>query len=448
MAKLWEKGYEFDTLIEQFTVGNDPILDKDLIYYDCIGSIAHAHMLMRIGILTHDEFESLKEALKKIIKLAENEKFAIQQTDEDVHTAVENQLVEWLGELGQKIHTARSRNDQILVDMRLYIKDQILDLMHEALSLCNTLLTNADKYKDIPVAGRTHFQKAMPSSIGLLFCAYAESLLDDMNVLKNAYEIVDQSPLGSAASYGVIIPLDRQHVSDLLGFNRVQNNVLYVNNSRGKIESIVLHALTQIMIDLSKVSTDLIIFSAPEFNYFTLAQEMCSGSSLMPQKRNPCGLELVRAKSATVMGYLQQVLTIIRGLPSGYNRDFQETKEPIMHGFSIVLASLRVCAHTIEHSTVNKESCLKSFSQELFATDYVLKLVQEGEPFRQAYKKVAQNPQSVPLEDPELSITAKTHLGASGNLGIAMLQTICKEYSLWTNNEQSQYHQALNKLVT
>jgi argininosuccinate lyase len=448
MAKLWEKGYKFDDLIEQFTVGNDPILDKDLIYYDCMGSIAHAHMLMHIGILTHDEFESLKKALKKIIEQSKSGQFVIRQTDEDVHTAVETQLVEWLGELGQKIHTARSRNDQIVLDLRLYMKDQILNVLQETISLCNVLLTNADRYKDIPLAGRTHFQKAMPSSVGLLFCAYAESLLDNMSVLKNAYDLVNQSPLGSAASYGVIIPIDRQHVSDLLGFNHVQNNVLYVNNSRGKIESIVLHALTQIMIDLSKVSTDLIIFSAPEFNYFTIAQEMCSGSSLMPQKHNPCGLELVRAKSATMMSYLQQVLTIIRGLPSGYNRDFQETKEPIMHGFSIVLTSLQVCAHTIEHSTVNKESCLNSFSQELFATDYVLKLVQEGEPFRQAYKKVAQNPQNVPLENPELSITAKTHVGAPGNLGIPMLQTMCKEYLLWTNNEQSQYHHILDKLVT
>lgn len=448
MAKLWEKGYQLDSLIEKFTVGNDPILDKNLVYYDCVGSIAHAHMLMKIGIVKDSEFDALKEALKTIINLNSEGKFLIQHNDEDVHTAVENKLVELLGELGKKIHTARSRNDQVLVDMRLYMKDQLLDCIQECLRFINVLLESAEKYKTVAIPGRTHFQKAMPSSVGLLFCAYAESLLDDVILLQNAYFLVNQSPLGSAASYGVMLPIDRKHVADLLGFDRVQNNVLYVNNSRGKIESIVLHALVQVMIDLSKVSTDLIIFSSPEFNYFAIPQELCSGSSLMPQKRNPCGLELVRAKSATILSYLQQVLTVIRALPSGYNRDFQETKEPLMQGFSTVIDSVRVCEHTIAHITVNKDSCLKSFSQELFATDYALKLVQDGEPFRQAYKKVAQSLETVPFENPEENIARKTHQGASGNLGIPMLYEQCKNYETWAHDEKKKYHQALEKLLS
>jgi argininosuccinate lyase len=447
MAKLWQKGYELDALIEKFTVGNDPILDKDLIYYDCIGSIAHAHMLMKIGILKQSEFDALKKTLLEIIECSNQGAFAISQEDEDVHTSVENYLTSKLGELGQKIHTARSRNDQVLLDLRLYMKDQLLATAQECIKLCTILLESAQRYQHVPLPGRTHFQKAMPSSVGLLFGAYAESLLDSLSVLHNAYALVNQSPLGSAASYGVILPLDRQHVADLLGFDRVQNNVLYVNNSRGKIESIVLHALTQIMVDLSKVSTDLIIFSAPEFNYFTIPQELCSGSSLMPQKRNPCGLELVRAKSATVISYLQQVLTIIRGLPSGYNRDFQETKEPLMRGFSTVRDSIGVCSHTIDQIQINEEACLKPFTAELFATDYVLKLVQQGESFRAAYRKVAQSIDTVPLEDPRENIASKMHQGAPGNLGLSMVQESCQSYLTWADDELLKFHQCIDKLL-
>lgn len=447
MAKLWQKNYQLDQLVEQFTVGNDPILDKQLIMYDCIGSIAHAHMLMGIGILTKEEYLQLKKNLKDIIKQAEQKQFFIKQEDEDVHTAVENFLTKQLGDLGKKIHTARSRNDQVALDLRLYMRDELLGIVQELIILCEKLVALAQSSKDIPMPGRTHFQRAMPSSWGLFFGAYAESFLDTITLLQNAYALVNQSPLGSAAGYGVVLPIDRQEVADLLGFEKVQNNVVYVSNSRGKVESIVLHALAQIMIDLSKLSTDLIIFSAPEFGYVEIPQELCSGSSLMPQKRNPCGLELVRAKSATVISNLMQTLMIIRALPSGYNRDFQETKQPLMDSVAITHDAVRICNLTIAQLKINADICIEAFSNELFATDHVLRLVQKGMFFREAYKKVGLAPELVPMEDPVVNIQQKTHQGASGNLNLEISNKKCAEYLAWMQHEQSLYQKAINQLL-
>ena len=300
MAKLWEKGCKVDFLIEEFTVGKDYLLDKALVKADIAGSMAHAQMLAKIGILKKGELEELKTALKEVLKLDREGKFAINPEDEDVHTAVENYLTKKLGDTGKKIHTARSRNDQVLVDLRLYTKEKLLHLEDELLLLATALLELAEKNKDIPMPGRTHTQLAMASSVGLWAGAYAESLLDDLKLIEQAYELSDQCPLGSAASYGVSLPIDRQMTSDLLGFAKVQNNVLYANNSRGKVEGIVLSALSQVMADLSKMASDLILFTIPELDYFDLPDELCTGSSLMPNKKNPDMLELVRAKSNSV----------------------------------------------------------------------------------------------------------------------------------------------------
>jgi argininosuccinate lyase len=447
MSKLWHKGYQLDQLIERFTVGDDPVLDKQLIVYDCIGSIAHAHMLMSIGIISKQEFKQLQKKLLEVIRLAELERFSIEQSDEDVHTAVENYLTSHLGDVGKKLHTARSRNDQIALDMRLYMRDKLLELTEEVIVLCEKLLEAAESSKAVPIPGRTHFQRAMPSSFGLFFGAYAESLLDTVTILQNAYKLVNQSPLGSAAGYGVALPIDRQEVAQLLGCAQVQNNVVYASMSRGKIESIVLHALAQIMIDLSKLSTDVIIFSAPEFGYISIPQELCSGSSLMPQKRNPCGLELVRAKSATVMSNLMQTLMIIRALPSGYNRDYQETKQPLMESFGITRDSVRIAAHTVAHLTINTQVCIDSFSNELFATDCVMRLVQQGVPFRQAYQQVALAPATVQREDPVKNIAEKKHQGASGNLQLALSIQKCGEYHAWVEHERALYQKAIKHLL-
>lgn len=440
--KLWDKGYKLDQLIEKFMTGDDPALDHALIIYDCLGSIAHAKMLEKIEVLTLKECEQLTGALQDIINLAKEDKFVIQFQDEDVHTAIENALITKLGDLGKKLHTARSRNDQILLDMRLYSKDWLINITHEVLNVCEVLCHFAKKYQDVPMPGRTHFQRAMPSSMGLWAGAFSESLLDNIELLKTAYWLVDQCPLGSAASYGVSLDIDRQYIADLLGFRAVQNNVLYANNSRGKFESIILSTLVQIMNDLSKISTDIIIFCAPEFGYLALPEKFCPGSSLMPQKRNPCPLELIRAKSAVLQGMFFQVLELIRTLPSGYNRDFQETKRPLMQGFELTLMSLKVFGAIFSELQVNEEQCIGSFTTELFATDKVLSLVKEGIPFRDAYKQVAYNLNLVTLSDPKANILSKTHQGASGNLGLEFsFQKIqeCRQWIVGLTTELGSY---------
>lgn len=447
MSKLWDKGYAVDTLIEKFTVGEDFILDKNLIFYDCIGSIAHAQMLQSIGILKTEEYTALKNELQHIIASAKKGTFTISPDQEDVHTAIENHLTNVLGEAGKKIHTCRSRNDQVLVDLRMYMRDQLLTIMTDILQLCTQLTTQAQKYEFVPLVGRTHFQKAMLSSCGVLFGAYAESLLDNFELLKNAYALINQCPLGSGASYGVTLHIDRQLTSDLLGFKKVQNNVLYANNSRGKMESIVMHTYTQIMIDLSKIATDLILFSSPEFGYFSLPSSLCSGSSLMPQKKNPCGLELIRAKSGTVLSSMMQVLTIIRGLPSGYNRDFQETKKPLMESCNLTSESLRVCAFTIQNIIINQDSCYNAITPEVYATDEALRATEKGIPFRDIYKKIGTNLDAIALEDPIRNLTSKKHLGAPGNLGLNYLADNITQSMKWVKKTKENLIMKIEKLL-
>jgi argininosuccinate lyase len=447
MKKLWDKGYSLAQEIEHFTVGDDAQLDQELIIYDCLGSIAHAYMLSTIGILQKDEYEKIHACLQEIIDKSRAKTFVLTTADEDVHTAVENYMCQRLGDIGKKIHAARSRNDQVMLDLRLFMREQLFQIMNDALELAESLLACARKYHKVPIPGRTHFQRAMPSSVGLWAAAFAESLLDDVNLLKQSYDLINQSPLGSAAAYGVNLPIDRQLVADVLGFSQVQNNVLYVSNSRGKYESIVIHAITQVMTDLSKIAADLMIFSCPEFGYVEIPAELCTGSSLMPQKKNPCGLELVRAKTATVISYLLQTIEIIRGLPSGYNRDFQETKRPLIHSFHTVHEALVVMRLTIDKLVVNEKVCRDAMTRDLFATDYALQLVQEGVPFRDAYRTVAAHGDTIPFPDPVENIMAKKHRGATGNLGLELSDKKVHEFSNWLHDEQERIHKVIDKLL-
>jgi len=326
--KLWENGggVGLHEKVEEFTAGEDVKLDQRLVEWDVVGSIAHATMLNKIGILTESELMDLKRALINVIDLNEKGKFIIELKDEDIHTKIENFLTENLGNVGKKIHTGRSRNDQVQVDLRLYTKEKLLKIQINLLNLCKELTRFAEKNKWVPMPGYTHFQKAMPSSVGLWAMAYAESLLDDLRILKTAYSINDQNPLGSAAGYGVPLDLDRDLTTRLLGFESLQNNVLYVQNSRGKIESIVISALSQIMIDLSRLCNDVILYSTEEFGFFNIGDKFRTGSSIMPKKRNPDILELVRGKMSTVVSSFTQVVDIIKNLPSGYHRDIQEAR--------------------------------------------------------------------------------------------------------------------------
>ncbi|MCX6799283.1 MAG: argininosuccinate lyase, partial [Candidatus Diapherotrites archaeon] len=319
--KVWQKGnLRLDKRIEAFTVGSDPQLDQRLVKQDCLASVAHAKMLSTVGILTPPEFKKLRKELLQIIKLNEKGKFVIAVADEDVHSKVENTLTAKLGALGKKLHTGRSRNDQVLVDLRLYTKEQLLATEEAVLELCGALVALAKKNEFAPMPGYTHMQRAMPSSVGLWAGAFAEALLDDLQLLKAAYALSDQCPLGSAAGYGASIKLNRALAAKLLGFKKVQNNNLYVQNSRGKIEAAVLFALCEAMLSLNKLATDMMLFSTKEFGFVSLPQEFCTGSSIMPQKQNPDVLELVRGKSSAMLSHLNQTIGIISNLPSGYNR--------------------------------------------------------------------------------------------------------------------------------
>lgn len=423
--KLWQKNYQLNKEIEKFTVGNDYLLDKNLIKYDVYGSIAHAIMLNKIGILSKDELTKLKKTLIEILKLSQKDKFEIKLEDEDVHTAIENYLTKKLGDLGKKIHTARSRNDQVLVDLRLYSKEKLHEVQKLVLELANSLIYVGEKHKEVPMPGYTHSRKAMPSSVGLFFGSFAEALIDDLELLEETYELNDQSPLGSGAGYGLPLNIDRQLVADLLGFKKVQNNALYVQNSRGKFESIIIFALSAIMNDLARLSNDLVLFSMDEFGFFKLPDEFCTGSSIMPQKKNPDVFELTRAKAAKVDSNFYLVKSIISKLQSGYNRDLQLTKEPLMDSFDITISTLKIFALAIKNLQVNKEKCISACTKEIFAAEHAYELVKKGVAFRDAYQKVAKNiKQQKVLSKKELFayVKSKKHIGATGNLGLEKIK--------------------------
>jgi argininosuccinate lyase len=418
MSKLWDKGYELDRLIEQYTVGEDPLLDRSLVAADCLASMAHAAMLARIGVLDPQELAGLQRELAAIPELLASGEFRITVQDEDCHTAIENHLVARLGEAGKKIHTGRSRNDQVIAALRLYARSFLLEFEAACLELAASLVSFARRHEGVPMPGRTHLQIAMPSSVGLWAGAFAEELLDDLLLLDTAYSLNDACPLGSAASYGVPLALDREAVAQALGFSRVQNNVLYVNNSRGKVEAVILEAVEQVMLTLSKLAQDLILFSLPEFGYFGLPAELFAGSSIMPQKKNPCMLELLRAKTATVGAWCSQVKAIARALPSGYNRDFQETKGPFLRGLETGLASVRMVRLVVERLEVHESRLAEAFVPEIYATDRALELVAGGMGFRDAYREVGRNLDRLEAGDPYQAIRSRRYPGSTGNLNL------------------------------
>jgi argininosuccinate lyase len=447
MAKLWEKTYSLHVLIEAFTVGEDPLLDARLVNADCVASMAHAAMLRKIGILTAAEQEALHAELARIIGQNGRGEFAIRRSDEDAHTAIENSLVAALGDAGKKIHTGRSRNDQVLAALRLWTRGFLLVFHRAGLALAGRLLDFAEAHAKAPMPGRTHMQTAMPSSVGLWASAWAEELLDDLSLSRNAFALLDCCPLGSAASYGVPLPLDREMVADLLGFSRVQNNVLYANNSRGKFESIALEAVEHTALTLSRVAQDLILFSLPEFGYFTLPPELCSGSSIMPQKQNPDALELVRARSAAISACLLSMKSVLRALPSGYNRDLQETKGPYFRGCEDGLACVRIMELTVEKIVVNEPALLAAFKPEIFATDRALQLASEGIPFRDAYREVGRSLDSLGAQDPVMAIARRTSTGTPGNLRLDVPRAAAAREAQWLQDTEGGKRECISRLA-
>ncbi len=418
MSKLWQKDYSLDSLMEEFTVGNDYILDQELVIADCLASIAHARGLHEIGILDDEELTVLTQGLAEIIGLRQQKAFPITLENEDCHTAIESYLTEHYGEVGKKIHTGRSRNDQVQTALRLWMREYALKLCNITGDLCEQLLSFAAEHAEVPMPGRTHMQIAMPSSVGLWAAAYAEELYDEAQHLMHLSWTLDQSPLGSAASYGVPLPLDRQFTAEQMGFTRVQNNVLYANNSRGKFEAMLLDGCEYIALTLSKLAQDLMLFTLPEFGYFSLPRELCTGSSIMPQKKNPDGLELARSRSALVSSASIRVKSIIRSLPSGYNRDFQDTKEPLLQGTKAIWQLVQIFSRMVGGLTVHKEALIAACTPELYATDIVLQQVAEGKNFRDTYKEVGLHLDQVAKLDPIATLSSRTSLGTTGNLGL------------------------------
>ena len=389
MTKLWEKGVGFDKKIESFTVGNDNNLDQILLPYDCEASIAHVKMLNKMKYLNDNESDKLIKELNFILEESKSGNFKIKKSHEDCHTAIEDHLVNTCGDSGKKIHTARSRNDQVLTALRLYYRESIDDVKKLLIDLIKSLELFSDKNGKIQFPGYTHMQKAMPSSVQLWSNAYIESMNDDLKLLQTAYALINQSPLGSGAGFGVPINIDRKFLAKELKFDSVQDNPIYCQLSRGKFELYIINIFTQIMFSINRIASDIVLFCTDEFKFFSLPDEFCSGSSIMPNKRNPDVLELLRGSYSILIGYQSQIQSLSQNLISGYNRDIQLSKEPTMRSFDLIKNCLDINTLVISGLIVNEENCKKAMTDELFATEQAYNMVKEGIPFRQAYRKIA-----------------------------------------------------------
>ena len=434
-------------MMEHFTVRNDYIYDEELVVSDAIGSAAHAKGLNKIGILSDEECRNLLAGLDRIVQLRQSDSFPITVSDEDCHTAIEGFLTNELGDAGKKIHTGRSRNDQVQTALRIYMREAALKLSSVSLGLSASLINLAEQNKDVPMPGRTHMQIAMPSSVALWALSFSEEILEETGMLLSLYDVIDQSPLGSAASYGVTLPLDREYTASLMGFRKVQNNVLYANNSRGKFEAFFLDHAEYIALTISKLAQDLMLFTLPEFGYFSLPRELCTGSSIMPQKKNPDGLELARSRTSLIGSCSMRVKSIIRALPSGYNRDFQDTKEPFIEGFRSALELVMITDEMIQGLEVHPDNLIAACTPELYATDRVMEKVLSGGNFRDSYKDVGLNLDKVQGEDPVASLGKRTSVGTAGNLMIEKDEAWLAELSERVEGEMGRLSSIYSSLI-
>lgn len=412
--KLWEKNFEVNKEIERFTVGRDRELDLYLAKYDVLGSMAHITMLESIGLLKKEELTVLLAELKKIYKLAEDGKFVIEDGVEDVHSQVELMLTDKLGDIGKKIHSGRSRNDQVLLDLKLFTRHELREVVDHVKILFDELIQKSNQYKDVLMPGYTHLQIAMPSSFGLWFGAYAESLVDDMFFLEAAWRMTNRNPLGSAAGYGSSFPLNRQMTTDLLGFDSMDYNVVYAQMGRGKMERNVAFALATVAGTLAKLAMDACMFNCQNFGFVHLPKECTTGSSIMPHKKNPDVFELIRAKSNKIQSLPQQVMMIMNNLPCGYFRDLQIIKEVFLPAFGELEDCLQMTAYIINKMEVNEHILDNPMYDPIFSVEEVNRLAAAGMPFRDAYKKVGLEIEAGTFK-PDKNIH-HTHAGSIGNL--------------------------------
>ena len=412
--KLWDKGFSTDKKIDHFTVGNDRELDLHLAKYDVIASRAHAKMLGKIGLLTQKETDDLIKELNHIEKSIQKGEFVIEDSFEDMHSKIEYILTQKLGDTGKKIHTARSRNDQVLVAMHLYLKNELAEIKSEIKILFDLLLNLADKYKAVLLPGYTHLQIAMPSSFGLWFSAYAESLIDDLYFIDAAYKVADQNPLGSAAGYGSSFPVDRTFTTTEMGFSNLKYNVVAAQMGRGKVEKAAAFGISSIAATLSKMAMDICLYMSQNFNFISFPDELTTGSSIMPHKKNPDVFELIRGKCNRLQAVPNQLTLILTNLPSGYHRDLQLVKEVIVPAIQDLKACIEILTFSLKEVRVNETILEDPKYDYLFSVDTLNELVLGGIPFRDAYKQMG-------MEIYEGRFTPKrdikhTHEGSLGNL--------------------------------
>ena len=419
---LWNKGKEATNKVEDFTVGNDRILDMRLARYDVEGSLAHIKMLQSIGLLTDEELERLTAGLEEILGEIQDGKFRLEDTVEDIHSQVELLLTRRLGEIGKKIHSGRSRNDQVLVDVKLFLKDEVLKFREEVLVLFGRLQELSEKYKDVLLPGYTHGQVAMPSSFGMWFGAYAESLADDMYMLRGAYSVTDQNPLGSAAGYGSSFPLDREMTTRLLGFGSMEYNSVAAQLSRGKSERAVASAIGSIALTLNKFAADCCMYMCPNYGFISFPDELTTGSSIMPHKKNPDVWEIMRGNCNRIMAAESEITMLCSNMPHGYHRDFQLLKDILFPKLELMHSCLGMAVYMLDNIRVNEHILKDHIYDYLFTVEEVNRRVLEGTPFRDAYKAVGTEVNngtfrygdgSAPERASELR---HTHIGSIGNL--------------------------------
>ena len=412
--KLWNKGFEPDKAIERYTVGNDRVLDLRLAQSDIEGSMAHIRMLETIGLLESNELEQLLAALSELLEQAKQGNFVIEEGVEDVHSQVELMLTRKLGDVGKKIHSGRSRNDQVLVDLKLFMRDELLDIARHTKQLFDRLLSLSEKHKEVLMPGYTHLQIAMPSSFGLWFGAYAESLIDDMRLVVAAYDTANQNPLGSAAGYGSSFPLDREMTTELLGFETLHYNAVAAQMSRGKTERAAAYAITSLASTIGRFAMDVCLFMCQNFGFVSFPDNLTTGSSIMPHKKNPDVFEITRGKCNRLQSVPNEIALLTANLPLGYHRDMQLLKDIIFPATREICKVMEMCDFMLQHIRINEGILEDEKYNYLFTVEDVNRLVLEGKPFREAYREVG-----IAVQEHRYTPTREvhhTHAGGIGNL--------------------------------
>ena len=447
---LWSDPVPPDQAVLDYTSGDDRPWDARLLRWDVLGSLGHIEGLRAAGLVTGADYTRLRRGLRATLEAVDSGRLTVAPRHEDIHTAVEDWLTRRLPGVGERLHTGRSRNDQVVCDLRLYLKDRLLALHAGALDLADALLGFARRHRTVLWPGYTHQRRAMPSSVGLWASAYAEGLLDTAEALAGLWPLVDRSPLGSAAGYGVPLPLKREVAARALGFAGLDRNVATVQGGRGKLEAAALFWCTQLGHELSRLSQDIILFSAEEYGYLVLPPELATGSSIMPHKRNPDLFELTRGRAAALEGDLVALLQIKGKLAGGYQRDFQLLKEPLMRGLERTAAMLAVVAHAIPRLEVDRERAGAALEGGALATDEVMRRVEQGRPFRTAYREVATALRAGERFAPPTAakiVARRTSTGGLGNLGLDLVRARLRRGRSWQTQQRRRFDRAMQKLA-